>query len=341
MTGRTIVLGAIALASSAQTLAARQQPFADRVEVARVLIDARVFDDGGRPITDLQPADFTVEIGGKPTRVESAEWIGSLAVPASGTPPAAGAAATPDEPSRRLVVFLVQKSLEPSRIRGLMQMSQLVDTLLEPLTRDDRIAVLSFDSRLRVWTDFTNDLNRVRSVLSEDVILRSPGPVSTSLDVSLMPRLDPQDRIFSVERALQRIAESLEPLPGAKSIVLLGYGFGRFGAGGVILMDGYDEASAALQRARVSVFTLNVTQADYNSLQAGLQTVSAETGGTYASTYDFPALAIRRVGQALAGHYVLFVERPALKEGAHRIEVRLTHRRGTVLARSSYREQPD
>src|SRR5688500_13295397 len=69
---------------------------------------------------------------------------------------------------------------------------------------------------------------------------------------------------------LRRIGESLEPLPDAKTVLVLGYGFGRFNArtGGVVLMDGYEEATVALQRARVAVFTLNVTQANFNSLQA-------------------------------------------------------------------------
>jgi VWFA-related protein len=329
---------------SAHALTAGQQPFVERVEVARVLIDARVFDDRGRPVPDLGPSDFAVKIGGRPMRVESAEWVGSPSVDgeaASGVPgPAPGAQVTRAAAPGRLVVFLVQRDLQPLRITGLMQAAQLVDSLLQPLTRADRVAVLSFDSRLRIWTDFTNDLARVRSILAEDVISRRPGPFGQAGDVSLVSRLDPKRtaRIHGIEHALQHLAQALEPLPGAKSLVLLGYGFGRYDArsGGVLLMDGYGEASAALQRGRVAVFTLNVTRANYNSLQAGLQTVSAETGGTYASTYEFPARAIERVTLALAGHYVLFVERPDLRPGVHRIEVRLTGRPGLVVARSTY-----
>jgi hypothetical protein len=41
---------------------------------------------------------------------------------------------------------------------------------------------------------------------------------------------------------------------------------------------------------------------------------------------------VRRVAQALAGHYVLFVERPSLPAGAHRIHVRLTSDRGRIAA---------
>jgi hypothetical protein len=58
----------------------------------------------------------------------------------------------------------------------------------------------------------------------------------------------------------------------------------------------------------------------------------------YASTYEFPRRAVERVSQALEGYYVLFVEKPDLEQGEHRIEVRLAERKGTVIARSKYME---
>ena len=73
------------------------------------------------------------------------------------------------------------------------------------------------------------------------------------------------------------------------------------------------------------------------SLQVGLQNVSAATGGFYASTYEFPALAMQRVVHALQGYYVLFVDKPkAAKPGEHRIDVRLAATNGSVFARSRY-----
>jgi hypothetical protein len=102
------------------------------------------------------------------------------------------------------------------------------------------------------------------------------------------------------------------------------------------MMPSYDEARAALQQARASVFSLNVTQANFNSLQVGLQDVSAATGGFYASTYEFPVLAMERVVHALRGYYVLFVDKPQAKAGEHRIDVRLVERHGRVFARSGY-----
>jgi VWFA-related protein len=338
----------VLLVSVATPGATQQDPWTERVEVTRVLVDARVFGSDGRPITDLGPSDFRVTIDGKAAPVESAEWVGLS--PAEVDGPRAEGTVGPQDPSARvgiatgwpgrLVVFLVQKDFEAGRIVGLMQMGQLADRLLESMTPGDRAAVLSFDTRLHIWSDFTSDFARVRSILAKHVITSHPGPAQPSRWPSLMDRLDTRTtaRASGIEHALRYIGEALEPLPGAKSLVLLGYGFGRFdpSSGGVILMDGYADASAALQRARVAVFTLNVTQAHYNSLQAGLQTVSAETGGLYASTYEFPNLAIRQVNHALAGYYVLFVEKPAVATGGHRIEVRLIKHQGVVVARASF-----
>ncbi|HXE81342.1 MAG TPA: hypothetical protein VNK41_11355, partial [Vicinamibacterales bacterium] len=190
--------------------------------------------------------------------------------------------------------------------------------------------------------DFTNDFARVRSILRDEMLVRRPGPVRASDGISLLSRLDERTaaRTAGIEQALLHIAKSLEPLPGAKSVVLIGYGFGRFSWSGVVLMDGYEAAAAALKQARVSVFTLNVTQADFNSLQAGLQSVSAETGGIYESLFHFPVLAIRRVANALSGHYVLFVERPVLPAGTHRIEVRLPSGRGRLVAARGFVRVP-
>ena len=84
------------------------------------------------------------------------------------------------------------------------------------------------------------------------------------------------------------------------------------------------------------MFTLDVTQAFYRTLEHGLQAVSADTGGFLVRTFEKPPLwAFGLVTNAIAGHYVLFTERPALEPGEYPIEV-AADVDGTVLARSSY-----
>lgn len=96
------------------------------------------------------------------TRVESAEWIGA-------TPPDDSRRSTPAAPPSdhasvdgRLIVFLVQKSLQHGRIGGLMRTLCDSGPFFQTFTPHDRIAVLSFDSHLRMFLDFTDDRERVR-----------------------------------------------------------------------------------------------------------------------------------------------------------------------------------
>src|SRR5262245_49616841 len=103
---------AVALLALFPGPAAAQRPFVERVDVARVLIDARVLDDKGQALTGLGPSDFAVSIDGDQVRVESVEWI-------EGTEAEVDARVTDgndDVVSRqsegRLIVVLVQKDLE-------------------------------------------------------------------------------------------------------------------------------------------------------------------------------------------------------------------------------------
>jgi VWFA-related protein len=330
----TALLIIIAVVSAAN---AQQPRYSERVEVTRLMLDARVLDDDGRPVRGLAVEDFAVKIGGKVATIESVLWVGGareetlldssgVVVPA---PPEHG----------RLVVFLFQKSLERSRIVGFMRMLIEARGLLNTLSLQDRVAVLSFDSRLHVWLDFTNNFDRVRRVFERGILFERAAAVQESADPSLVRRLNPTQasRTYSIERALRRIGEALADLPGAKSVVLVGHGFGRLGLGGAVYMENeYDEMREALQAARASVFSLDVTEADYHSLEAGLQVVAADTGGFFARTHILHKRALDLLAGALAGHYVLFVELPALERGVHAAEVKLRQGKWDVLAKRSW-----
>ena len=329
--------GIIALAAALAAAQQKPERYTERVEVARVLIDARVLDDRGQAIRDLGVDDFTVKIGGKAARLESLEWMAGA--PADDLPALESAAFDiASEPRGRLIVFVFQKSLERSRIVGFMRMLIKARGLLDTLTPQDRVAVLSFDSRLQTWLDFTNDFDRVRRVFQHGILFERAAPVQESVGLSLLRRLDSRtaSRTYTIEGALRRIGEALEHLPGVKSVVLVGHGFGRLGLNGVTMENEYDAMRDALQAARASVFSLDVTEADYHSLEAGLQLIAADTGGFFARTHVFTEHAIDSLVGALAGHYALFVEQPPLERGAHRIEVKLTRRKGQVFANRTY-----
>jgi VWFA-related protein len=314
------------------------KPFTERVDVHRVLLDVRVTDGLGQPIEALAKGDFVVRIDGKPAPVESAAWVtGALrsdgfitrldGLPVTATMPAI---------EGRLIVFLIQKDLEePGRIVGLMRLLIGARPFFAAFTPRDRVAVLSFDSRLRIWSDFTSDLERVRALLQHDILMSEPAALVESEAPSLVASLGTRQAqdAATMEKALALVGRALEPLPGAKSVIIFGHGFGRLGMSGVTLASDYDEARRSLSAARASVFCLDVTQADYHSLEAGLQQVAEDTGGFFERTHLFPGRALNRLAGVLAGHYVLMVERPPVRKGRHRVEVSVPHRNATVLVR--------
>jgi VWFA-related protein len=347
---------AVAVAGAVVIAGQDQQPprHVEHVTVSRVLVDARAVDSRGLPIRGLGAGHFRVRVDGKPARVESVEWIGEQ--PGAARRPATAAAQGEAEDRRgvppgqglsqaRLIVFLYQKDLEPSRIVGLMRM--LIDTreFLGSLGPDDRVAVLSFDTHLRIWLDFTRDLDKVRDVLKRGILFRYPPPVDPVPPPALMSTLDVvrANRAYSMEQVLALLGEALEPLPGSKSVVLVGHGFGDLNGSGLRFEAVYGEARRALQAARAAVFCLDVTDADSHTLEAGLEMTAEDTGGFFARTHLFPAQAMARLAGALSGHYVLFVEvtTPSGRK-VHDLEVDLVGvEGGRVMAKRSYiGEQP-
>jgi hypothetical protein len=269
--------------------------------------------------------------------VESATWVtGAARVITAGAPPGRVPARRPvPQTGGRLIVFLIQKDLEPKRINGMIRVLAEAGPLLATFTPRDRIAVLSFDSQLHVWTDFTNDLERVRTILQEEILQRAPPATVESQAPSLVATIGAREaqRAASMERALALVGQALEPLNGAKSVILLGHGFGIRSPEGITLANAYAEARRSLRNGRASVFCLDVTQADLHTLEAGLQQLADDTGGFFERTHILPAYALNRLAGTLAGHYVLIVERPPVRPGHHTVRVSIPDRSAVVLVR--------
>ena len=71
-----------------------------------------------------------------------------------------------------------------------------------------------------------------------------------------------------------------------------------------------------------------------------IEMTAEDTGGFYARTHLFPALAMARLAGALSGHYVLFVEvTTPTRRQVHDLEVDLMGVDGRVLAKRSYIDQ--
>jgi len=79
------------------------------------------------------------------------------------------------------------------------------------------------------------------------------------------------------------------------------------------------------------VFVLDVSQADYHSLEVGLQNVAAHTGGTYSRTLHFASQAISRLARTLGGYYLVTIDRTATPGARGRLTIGMRSKQGQVL----------
>ncbi|MGC8916387.1 MAG: hypothetical protein ACP5NF_05350 [Thermoanaerobaculum sp.] len=298
----------------------------------QVVLQVRVLGRDGWPVLGLARENFRVSVDGKPVAVESARWVDSGEM---GSSPG-------ENHGGRLVTILVQRDMQRARLSGLMAYKGWAARLVESLPAHDHVALLVQDSRLYVYSDLTPDHGAVARLLRTGLFRPPPKTPPAPGRASVLPLLpeSAQAAAATREKGLLLLARALAQLPGERVVLLLGWGLGRFSYPGFDLPGEYLEAVALLAAEQVQVFALDITDADFHTLELGLVQVAEDTGGLYAKTHLFPATATGRVLGALSGYYELAFPRPPLPEGVHRVEVELAGASGTVLCRRTFADPP-
>ena len=116
-----------------------------------------------------------------------------------------------------------------------MRLRQEIENLTKVIGH--HVAILSFDTSLHYWLDFTSDTLRIRQVMNHDLLVAAPPAVGIGEFPALTARLLPQTAAttYSIEQSLRLLGTSLEPLPGGGGG---GGGGGRGGGGGVVGVGG-------------------------------------------------------------------------------------------------------
>lgn len=330
---RHIVIALVALSLPLTPLRG-QEVFEERVVVERVIIDAWITDHRGRPIEGLVPEDFEVRVGNQPAEIEALDWI-----PVEQRVLVSGAEEPVVVRRGRLLVLFFQTDFgrNKARLSGHMKIIPRAIEFLDELDPADLVAVLQFDSHLKVRCDFTDDRSVLEQTITQSLALDQTEPIPPSDDVSLLEHIDLRaaKAAASPERALAVVARALDPIGGAKALVMFGYGLGVHTKGRVSMHRDYEIARRSLEMSRTTVFALDLTEADYHTLEVGLQTVAGDTGGFYASTYQFPSIALDRLANTLTGRYEIVLKKPGLRPGRHDLHVSVDRRGVYVQVPSS------
>lgn len=336
----------VVLALFASTMAAQAPRTSEQITVERILIDARVTDLSGDPILGLAADDFVVRVDGKPAIVESVVWIpDTLAARVAAGLDEADVETEKETRRGRLFIYFVQTDFarEPSRIGGQLHFLPYAQKMIDELEPGDRVAVFSFDSHMKFQLDFSDDKSEIEFALRRSVLTAEPPPPRPVYSPSLASRLDRKQMLECArpEVAFIHVANAVRNIPGPKTMILFGWGLGHLFGGRVTMDSKYPIARYALESSRVAVFALDMSIADYHSLEVGLQKTAADTGGFYAKTHIFPQRAVDRLQKTLSGHYELEVRKPAgLPLGQHELEINVKRRGVLVMARSSFVDKP-
>jgi VWFA-related protein len=341
---RAVLILAAGVSSLVVPAAVSQEArFKDELLVIRIITEVRVVDRRGDPILGLEAGDFRATVGGVEVEVEAAEWIAgppspSPLVTVPGLPESRSLAEShPLDPRRgRLIVIFVQKDFESARLSGLYRMSFYARDFVESLAPEDRAALVVFGSHLQIHSDFTSDFAALTEKLTVPALFRDEQCTEQLSLPSLAEHFSVEEArdAANISQALAVLGEALEPIPGPKNVVLFGWGIGRFTGRTVWLGEDYRDARQALASSRSTVFSLDVTTADYHTLEVGLKAVAADTGGFYAKTHLFPELAVQRLARVISGYYELSLIAPGDMLGYYEVEVTVPERRQiTVLTR--------
>jgi hypothetical protein len=330
-----------AAATSAATPLNESDEFvvSDEISVALRSLAVRAVDSGNRPIRGLEAADFSARLGKEEIEILSADWISSrgpgLELLAS-TPDLPPLPMAPrDESNGNLIVLFIQADFNSIRAKGHLRILPLVKEFLRTLDEEDWVAVVSFDSHLKLWLDFTRDRTAAGEATDRAVRFGALPPIQRGRHRSLVYTFPSQEAkdAATPEDALRLTARSLIDIPGEKVIVYLGWGLGRYGSSGFRLTPDYKRALATLDKANASVFVLDVTDADYHTLELGIRQVAEDTGGTYAKTDKFARREVLRLAETISGYYLLTLDESRLPNELRKLELRLTNGGGRVILR--------
>jgi VWFA-related protein len=342
-----LVSGAVLTAGSAAAQKPPSTPFGAEVEVTRILTEVRVVDRSGEPVQGLTAEDFHVKIDGRPATVESVLWVptsGEAAVEEPDSAIALGEVPTKPPSEPRLIVVLFQTDINLYRIKGVVRMAPEAAAFVRNLGPRDRVALFVFESHLELRSDFTDDHDALADMLNTLEILngRMDPPASASPSLAETFDFEGARKAATLTRALEVIGRSLILIPGPKTVVLFGWGLGRYNVGQPIIeKHSYGPAIAMLAAARASVFSLDITTADYHTLEHGLRRISDDTGGLYIKTNRFPGTAIAKLTRMITSYYELSIVPPEKMKEQYAIKVTVKRPATEVYVRQNrYRALP-
>ncbi|MFQ5527316.1 MAG: VWA domain-containing protein [Thermoanaerobaculia bacterium] len=359
--------------AQAQTPEEPAARFGEKVRVMEVLVDVLATTRRGRLVTGLTADDFLVEEDGEPREVTSATFYATRYedLPPDAVPPGDDAPPLPEgfppphlPASRYFIFFFHDQSLEipatnqgaftAARLRAARDARAWLETEMGP---SDWVAVLRYDHRLMVQSDFTQDRQQILDAVDSATMnqrTRTMRPsvrdrrealrAGPSLTAGLPNSFSIDQKTKRVEHAIRLVAEASRTIIGRKNLVLFTVGFAHVDS----LLGSPDERyypamEAALNNSNVAVYPIDLAGSGNQSAQSNfLSQLADETGGIYFSTFHRFLDPLRDIGRYNTGYYLVSfrTEVPTDETGYRNFTIRAQDKKVRVRARRGYRYAP-
>ncbi len=330
--------------------------FEGMVEVSEVLLDVLAVDRSGRIVTGLGKDDFIVKEDGEAVEVTGVSFYATRYGPEGGRLAEDGAV-----PSSRYFVFFFHDQTHGGSIGSYMTRRQSrarrdsLRWIEEHMLPSDWVAIASYDLKLKIHQDFTQDRAALAQGMTSAMTRRDPERsagrrgriLPPSGAPSLLRHLPEGKTLRRASRtpydAIRLLAEAAGWIVGRKNLLLFSTGFGELVIGDLSSEPDrrrYPPMEQALNDHNVAVYPIDLTPPEVNHTQARFMIeLALDTGGQpyrYLSRF-LPAL--EQISEDNAGYYLISYQsqHPAAEAGYQRVEVRARDRSVQLRARKGYR----
>jgi VWFA-related protein len=358
-TVRTLALSLLALSLAGAAAAQQEEPqgqFGERIEVNEVLLDVLVTDARGNVIVGLGKDDFVVKEDGKPVDLTGVTFYSNRRLVESSQAVAQKGITVDQVPEDRyfILFFEDQKATAQEAPRLLSQQMEAakrakgwVDGELLP---NDWVAVVSYDTKLKVQQDFTHDRRALVRGIDDAIKAKDPegnypsritaeGP---SLLKGLPKGKELRKETGTIFDALRLISEATGNIRGRKNLLLFTYGLpGRTDSFGQFVPDKvhFEPTVRALNDNNVAAYTVDITPpGTEHTLSDSLNSMANETGGRYFFNVTNFSTPLDQISQENSGYYLLSyqTERLAGAKGFQPVQVTTTNPEFRVKTRRGY-----
>lgn len=329
--------------------------FEGMAEVTEVLLDVLAVDGSGEVVKGLGKEDFLVEEDGEAMEITSVSFYTTRYEAGSGQFDVEGVV-----PSSRFFILFFHDQVSSGSIGNYFQRQKLkarrgcLTWVEEHLLPSDWVAVASYDLRLKLHQDFTQDRVALVEAIKNATTRRDPEKGLRrgvrALPPSGMPSLLrhlPQGKALRRESrnlydGLRLLAESAGFVVGRKNLLMFSAGFGELEAGRLLPEADprfYRPMVHALNDHNVAVYPIDLTPVEVRHLQGHLLLrLAAATGGLYLRSFVNFLTPLQQISLENAGYYLISYRRQhPTTAGYQEVKVRAHDRKLRLRARQGYR----